>query len=44
MEVRNKIARSKYISEEELAKIDTVQNELVEAVDKLIEEGGLKRA
>jgi V/A-type H+-transporting ATPase subunit A len=44
MEVRNKIARSKYISEEELNKIDAIQNELVESVDKLIEEGGLKRA
>jgi V/A-type H+-transporting ATPase subunit A len=44
MEVRNKIARSKYIAEQDITAIDNIQNELVEAVDKLIEEGGLKRA
>jgi V/A-type H+/Na+-transporting ATPase subunit A len=43
LEVRDRIARSKYTAEEELAKIDAIQVELVEAVDKLIEEGGLKK-
>jgi V/A-type H+-transporting ATPase subunit A len=43
LEVRNRIARSKYIAEQDLAHIDTIQNELVEAIDKLIEEGGLRK-
>ncbi len=43
LEVRDRIARSKYISEENLDRIDAIQNELVEAIDKLIEEGGLKK-
>jgi V/A-type H+-transporting ATPase subunit A len=43
LEVRDRIARSKYTAEQDLAHIDNVQNELVEAIDKLIEEGGLKK-
>ncbi|WP_286207896.1 V-type ATP synthase subunit A [Clostridium caldaquaticum] len=43
LEVRDKIARSKYIAEEDLNKIDDIQKELTEAIDKLIEEGGLKK-
>ncbi|WP_164850196.1 V-type ATP synthase subunit A [Clostridium prolinivorans] len=44
LEVRDKIARSKYIAEENIDKIDAIYNELKEAIDNLIEEGGLKRA
>ena len=43
LEVRNRIARSKYIAEQDITAVDNIQNELIEAVDKLIEEGGLKR-
>ncbi|MGM0396159.1 MAG: V-type ATP synthase subunit A [Bacillota bacterium] len=41
MPVREKIARSKYIEEEELNKIDEIGVELNEAINKLIEEGGI---
>lgn len=44
LEVRDKISRSKYIAEEDLDKIDAISDELHEAIDKLIEEGGLERA
>jgi V/A-type H+/Na+-transporting ATPase subunit A len=43
LEVRDKIARSKYTAEADIAHIDNIQNELLEAVDKLIEEGGLRK-
>ncbi|WP_422484867.1 V-type ATP synthase subunit A [Gudongella sp. DL1XJH-153] len=41
MPVREKIARSKYIDEEELQKIDEISVELNEEINKLIEEGGI---
>ena len=43
LQVRDRIARSKYIAETDLAAMDKIQAELTEAVDKLIEEGGLKK-
>ncbi len=44
LEVRDKIARSKYIAEEEIAKIDDISNELNIAVTDLINEGGVLNA
>lgn len=41
LEVRDRIARSKYIPEEELSKMDNILTELKEAIDKLINEGGV---
>ncbi len=41
LEVRDRIARSKYIPEEELSKMDDILVELKESVDKLISEGGV---
>lgn len=41
MPVRENIARSKYIEEEELHKIDEISVELTQAINKLIEEGGI---
>jgi V/A-type H+-transporting ATPase subunit A len=41
LEVRDKIARSKYIAEENINKIDEIEKELKEQVDKLIVEGGV---
>ena len=41
MKVREKIARSKYIDEEELYKIDDIITELNGAIEKLIQEGGI---
>ena len=41
MPVRENIARSKYIEEEELHKIDEIGVELTQAINKLIEEGGI---
>jgi V/A-type H+-transporting ATPase subunit A len=43
LQVRDRIARSKYIAETDLAAMDKIQTELTDAVDKLIEEGGLKK-
>ncbi|MNO55749.1 V-type sodium ATPase catalytic subunit A [compost metagenome] len=40
LEVRDKIARSKYIAEEEISKMDDISNELNKAVTDLINEGG----
>jgi V/A-type H+-transporting ATPase subunit A len=42
--LRDKIARSKYISEENIAKIDEIQTELEEAMKKLMEERRLNLA
>ena len=42
--VRDKIARSKYIPESEINKMDEIHAELVEEVNKLIEEGGVLNA
>lgn len=44
LEVRDKIARSKYIAEDEIAKIDDISNELNKAVTDLINEGGVLNA
>lgn len=41
LEVRDRIARSKYIPEEELVKMDNILVELKESIDKLINEGGV---
>jgi len=44
MEVRNKIARAKYIAEEDLEKIDDINAELTASVDNLISKGGILNA
>ncbi|WP_315109703.1 V-type ATP synthase subunit A, partial [Clostridium intestinale] len=44
LEVRDKIARSKYIAEDEIVKIDDISNELNKAVTDLINEGGVLNA
>ena len=41
MPIRDKIARSKYISEDQLSKIDEISKELTEETNKLIAEGGV---
>ncbi|MGL4991032.1 MAG: V-type ATP synthase subunit A [Sarcina sp.] len=41
LEVRDRIARSKYVPETELSKIDETLLELTQAVDNLISEGGV---
>ena len=41
MEVRDKIARSKYIVESEISRIDEITTELTSEVDTLISEGGV---
>lgn len=41
MSIREKIARSKYISEEEIGKIDEISRDLSSDIDKLIAEGGV---
>ena len=41
MPIREKIARAKYIPEEEIGKIDEISNELSSDMDKLIAEGGV---
>ncbi|MGG5462256.1 V-type ATP synthase subunit A [Clostridium sp. B9] len=44
LEVRDRIARSKYISEEEIGKIDEILVELKSEMNKLISEGGVLNA
>lgn len=44
MEVRNKIARSKYISEDDIADIDKIGQELKTSIDELISKGGILNA
>lgn len=44
LEVRDRIARSKYTEESNITKIDDIHNELIEAIDKLIGEGGMTNA
>ncbi|MBE6067604.1 MAG: V-type ATP synthase subunit A [Clostridium lundense] len=41
LEIRDKIARSKYITEENLGKIDDISKELTAAMDDLISKGGI---
>ena len=43
-DVRDKIARSKYISETEIAKMDDISEELKATIDTLINEGGVQNA
>ncbi|MCY6959038.1 V-type ATP synthase subunit A [Clostridium brassicae] len=43
-EVRDKIARAKYISEDEISKIDDIREELTKAMDELIAEEGVTNA
>lgn len=44
LEVRNKIARSKYIPEADISQIDDINVELKEAIDNLISKGGILNA
>lgn len=44
LEIRDKIARSKYIKEEEINKIDEINSELIQIIDNLIERGGITNA
>lgn len=44
MDIRDRIARSKYASEEELSKIDAVQEDLVNEIEKIITEEGVGNA
>lgn len=41
MPIRDRIARSKYLSEEELEKIDLIREDLIKDMDAMIEKGGL---
>ena len=43
-EVRDKIARSKYIAETEIAKMDDIAEELKATIDTLIKDGGVQNA
>ena len=43
-DVRDKIARSKYIAESEIAKMDDIEAELKVAIDTLVNEGGVQNA
>ncbi|MCW4043846.1 MAG: V-type ATP synthase subunit A [Candidatus Bathyarchaeota archaeon] len=44
MEVRDKIARAKYVSEEQSSKIDEIETQLKEEMEKLIKEEGVGNA
>ena len=44
MPVREKIARAKYLPEEELNKIDDISEEITKETDNLISEGGISNA
>lgn len=44
LEVRDKIARSKYIHEDDIAKMDDIAAELRADIDTLINEGGVLNA
>ena len=44
IEVRDRIARSKYIHEDEIAKMDEIAAELRAEIDTLINEGGVLNA
>ena len=43
-EIRDRIARAKYISEEDIAKIDQIGVDLTSEMNKLISEGGVLNA
>ncbi|MCF1685364.1 V-type ATP synthase subunit A [Tetragenococcus halophilus] len=40
-QIRERIARSKYISEEELDKLDTIYNDIEQVVQEIVEKGGM---
>ena len=44
IEVRDRIARSKYIPEEDISKIDQISKDLSSAIDNLISKGGVVNA
>lgn len=44
LEIRDKIARSKYVSEENIENIDAIFNELTDVIDELISKGGIMNA
>ena len=44
MSIRDRIARAKYISEDELSKIDKVHEDLIEDIEKIIAEEGVNNA
>lgn len=44
LEVRYKIARSKYIAEDDMNEIDNISNELKSSIDNLISKGGILNA
>lgn len=44
MDVRNKIARAKYIPENNIADIDNISQELTNSIDELISKGGILNA
>ncbi len=44
MPIRDRIARAKYVTEEELGKIDEVHSDLVRDMDTMIEKGGIANA
>ena len=41
MPIRDRISRAKYLKEEEIEKIDLIREDLVKAMDAMIEKGGL---
>jgi V/A-type H+-transporting ATPase subunit A len=41
VELRDKIARSKYVKEDELEKLDRIQQEIKTTMQKILEEGGM---
>ena len=43
-EIRDRIARSKYVHEDELNKIDETEKDLHAAIDELINKGGVQDA
>ena len=44
LEVRDRIARAKYLEEKEIEKINDINKEMTDAVDELMQEGGLLNA
>lgn len=44
MPIRDRIARAKYVTEEELVKIDQVHTDLIKEMDTMIEKGGIANA
>ncbi len=44
MDVKNRIARAKYIPEDNIEEIDNINNELINSIDNLISKGGILNA